>query len=422
MRICSVRMLLLPVIMTAIYSVPAFWSESGTVDAFEIARGAALRQNVLLMKQPSGPGAIFSGDSFGISETRARLWTSTYLGSGQINGAVEIRGSFNSLGKGMFSIFQNEGSLPGQGSPLKRWDMTINHIDDTSVSLSTRIDRLDFRWSMGRYDLDIGRQPISLGTSHFIGVLDVIAPFAPGDLDATYKPGVDAVRLRRGIGMTGEAEIIGVGAKEWGKGALLGRLRSSFKGVDLEFVGGRFRERYFGGFGWEGGLRSFGIWGEAALFERKKDREEVRGGWSDAAFSGVAGIDYSIADNTIIGGALMYQDFGVRDPEDLHSLQNEAPYSEGWVFLGSCAYGVITFHRQLHPLVNGDIAGLINLVDNSTLWQPRITVSTGDNTDIAFYGWIGAGKKTEGEGLTFKTRSEFGMLPDGGGFYARWFF
>ena len=72
--------------------------------------------------------------------------------------------------------------------------------------------------------------------------------------------------------------------------------------------------------------------------------------------------------------------------------------------------------------MDGDIAGLINLVDNSTLWQPRLTISTGDNTDLAFYGWIGLGEKPEAQGLTAQPRSEFGMIPDGGGLYARWFF
>ena len=211
-----------------------------------------------------------------------------------------------------------------------------------------------------------------------MGVLDVVAPFAPGDLDATYKPGVDAVRVRRGIGMTGEAEIIAVGSKKWNEGALLGRCRYPIAGIDVEFVGGRFRRRTFGGIGWEGGKGSFGLWGEMALFQRRENHEVYRGGWSEAAFSGVSGVEVKIAENTIIGGAFMFQDFGVREPEDLTSVYSDAPYKEGWAFLGSASYGVVTVHRQLHPLVNGDIAGLINLIDNSTLWQPQLTISTGD--------------------------------------------
>ncbi len=67
-----------------------------------------------------------------------------------------------------------------------------------------RAERLKLSRGFGAFDVDIGRQPVTLGTSHFVGVLDVLAPFPPGDLDATYKPGIDAVRVRTLIGEEGE--------------------------------------------------------------------------------------------------------------------------------------------------------------------------------------------------------------------------
>ncbi|MFC1692604.1 hypothetical protein ACFL1R_03765 [Candidatus Latescibacterota bacterium] len=416
MRLCNKAFLLFVMIST--FLVLSGVTESAS--AVEFVRGAALRQNVIMFRLPSGMNRlIFPDKSFGISETRARLISGVYSGNFVFNGAVDIRTGFMSSDMGLFGGSMGGGSLFGQGIPLERWDLTANHVEESTTSLLTRLDRLNIMWRHGSYDVIVGRQPVSLGTSHFVGILDVVAPFAPGDLDTTYKPGVDAVRVRRGVGMTGEAEIIVVGAREWKNSALLGRFRSSFSGIDLEFIGGRFRDRSFSGFGWEGGAGSLGLWGELALFERKKAEESWRGGWSEAAFSGIAGVDVSIADNTILGGALMFQDFGVRRPEDLASVYTDAPFREGWMFLGSASYGVMTLHRQLHPLVNGDLASLINLIDGSTLWQPVITISTGDNTDLALYGWIGTGEKSASGG---SIRSEFGMMPDGGGFYARWFF
>ena len=120
--------------------------------------------------------------------------------------------------------------------------------------------------------------------------------------------------------------------------------------------------------------------------------------------------------------ALMFQDFGVRRPKDLVTVYGDAPYREGWVFLGSAGYALLTLHRELHPLVNADLAGLANLTDGSTLWQPRLTVSVSNNSDLSVYGWIGTGGKPRLSGFTVVTRSEFGMIPDGGGMYARWFF
>lgn len=411
------------VVLTVMLTAVAVFTAADKTAAIELDKGAALRQNVLLFRWPSGIGKPFITErNFGISETRSRLWAAAYHGETALNIAFETRANFNSSIPGAFGVFGSEGSLLGQSSPLEHWDLKKDHISGTTTSMTTRIDRLDIAWRMGAFDIDVGRQPVTLGTSHFVGVLDIVAPFAPGDLDATYKPGGDAVRVRKGIGKTGEAEFIAAGSKEWEDGAFLGRIRSSFRKIDIEFVGGRFRRRTFGGIGWEGGTNPFGLWGEIALFERRKANEVWRGGWSKAAFSGVAGLDYYFTADFVVGGALMFQDFGVRDPKDLISVYSDAPYKEGWVFLGSASYGVVTVSRELHPLVQADAAGIINLIDSSTLWQPRLTISTGDNTDLSLYGWITTGEKPEVKGFSVSTPSEFGMMPDGGGFYARWFF
>jgi len=399
------------------------FSSSTEASPFDYDKGVALRQTILVMKWPSNfTGNGVAEKSFGMSETRSRLWSSVDTGYGRVNAAIESKAFFISSSETGAGSFGSGGSLLGQSRPLKHWDWTTKHLNDESTAIESRIDRLDAVFHVGIYDIDIGRQPLSMGTSHFVGVLDVVAPFAPGDLDATYKPGVDAVRVRRGIGMTGEAEIIAVGADEWSDGALLGRTRASFGMFDVEVIGGRFRRRGFGGIGWEGGSNPIGFWGEAALFGRREEQESVRSGWSEAAFSGVTGLDYYIQPDFVVGGGVLYQDFGVRDPEDLPEVYNEAPFREGWVFLGSAGYGVLTLSKELHPLVQADVSGLVNLVDSSTLWQPVVTINTGDNTDISFYGWIATGKDTKTDGGTVETRSEFGMMPDGGGLYARWFF
>ncbi|HEY9069586.1 MAG TPA: hypothetical protein VIV61_04975, partial [Candidatus Ozemobacteraceae bacterium] len=119
------------------------------------------------------------------------------------------------------------------------------------------IERMQASWRSGTVDIDLGRQPVSLGTSHFIGVLDVLAPFSPGYLDSTFKPGIDAVRLRARSGETGEAELILVPARSMRERAVLGRLRRSHGGIDAEVVAGRFRSREMAGIGWEGEKRGW---------------------------------------------------------------------------------------------------------------------------------------------------------------------
>lgn len=193
-------------------------------------------------------------------------------------------------------------------------------------------------------------------------------------------------------------------------------------GLDVELLGGRFRERGFGGLGWEGELGPAGIWGEVAAFQRCPDTEQYRAGHGDVALSGAVGSDFDLPLDTHGGLGLMYQDFGARRPEDLPGVYTDAPFREGWAFLGSAGYAVVTLSRQFHPLVTGALSGLINAVDGSSLWQPRLTFSISDNADLGAYGWMGLGARPRiDEGMPVPV-SEFGMAPTGAGLYARWFF
>lgn len=371
-------------------------------------------------------GAAYSGvegtpglpDS-ALVDSRFRPWLKASKDPVSLGFEIELKASHVSSGGESLVGSQSGGSPLGQAGAFERWDWTWDHTDKPRSKVRTRVERLDLTAVTGPIDWDIGRQPISMGTSHFVGVLDVIAPFAPGDLDSTYKPGVDAARARTAVGESGEAEVIAAAAREWGAGALLGRMRAMVRGVDLEVVSGRFRRRAFGGAGWEGELGRFNLWGELALFERRPRFETFRGGWTEAAFSGVTGVEVSPWSETTLGASFLWQDFGARSRLELNAVPFDAPYREGWVFLGACAYVSVTAHRKVHPLVDLDLSGIISVVDSSTLWQPKATVSVSDESDLVLYGWVGTGAGPSDLGLL---ESEFGAVPDGGGAYFRWYF
>lgn len=385
----------------------------------ETESGVALRHNVLTADWLNRPAGIpLPAGGIGTSETRARVWFRQPLGEARLDTAFELTTGFGSAGASGIALIGS--GTPQQSRPFEVLDLGWSQV--TTTTTRGRIERLDATWSLGAFDFDLGRQPVSLGTSHFVGVLDVLAPFAPGALDSSYKPGIDALRARTALGEKGEAEVILAGSDPWNVGGSLARLRTSLYGMDVEVLGGRFRNRGFGGLGWEGELGSAGIWGELALFERRPDVEQIRGGWRHAAFSGVIGADFNLPFETHGGAALMLQDFGARRPEDLASVHTDAPFREGWAFLGSAGYGVVTASKQLHPLVTGSLAGLLNLVDGSTLWQPRLTFSISDNSDLGAYAWVGMGSPPRLDGESVTLGSEFGGIPTGIGLYTRWYF
>jgi hypothetical protein len=312
-------------------------------------------------------------------------------------------------------------TTPEEG--LRLWSWTNHHETRDRRQTHSTIDRLDAAWTWGAIDLDLGRQPISLGTSHFLGVLDVLTPFTPGYLDGTYKPGVDALRLRTGFGTAGEAELIAAGAQPGGAGALLGRFRQNFSGFDLEVVGGRFRHRGMLGFGFEGERHRVTWWGELAGFERRITKERHRGGpFPRYALAWILGAEKTIRTGTRAGLALFHQDFGAREAKDYVNLSQDAPYREGWATLGGTRYGLVTVSQELTPVFHVNLSGIVNLNDRSTLWQPQCVWNTGDNADTTLFFWLPTGRPTQ---LAFPApipRSEFGGFPIGFGFLTRRFF
>ncbi len=383
--------------------------------------GFALRQTTLVAGWPDHPaGSGLLAGAMGIADTRLRSWLDDRWYGLRFSGAIEFETGYESAPSSGLGLLGD--ANPEVGRPFDVLDLTWIPTSPTAATSRAEVERADLRWSAGPVDFDVGRQPISLGTSHFVSVLDVLAPSAPGSLDASYRPGIDAVRVSTGFGEYGVAEVIVAGADPWNRGGTIARLHDTLAGMDVEVLGGRFRDRSFGGFDWDGQVGPAGLWGEVAAFERLPGVEQYRGGLRQVALSGVAGADFSLPFDTLGSFGLLYQDFGARRPEDLPSVYTDAPFRQGWDFLGSAGYGVVTLSRQLGPLVSGSVSGLVNLVDGSTLWEPQVTYSVSDNADLGAYLWAGVGAPPVSEGGTVVPRSEFGMVPTGGGLYARWFF
>lgn len=296
-------------------------------------------------------------------------------------------------------------------------------LDRSRSQIMSEIERCEISFSSGKFDFQIGRQPISFGTSHYISVMDVLAPFQPGYLDSSYKPGIDAVRIRTISGTTGELELIFAAAADSHDNALFARLRDTFGGFDLEVLAGRFRERKFFGAGWEGEKRKINLWGEVALFERLNQFDHHLGGLSnDYALSWIAGFEKDTGNDWRHGIAFLHQDFGARDVDTLAAAGSTLPYLQGWTHLSASQYVIVNSNRELNPLTHLNMNAMIGLVDKSALLQPVLNISTSDESDLSVFCWIKAGPGPARAGGQVVAGSEFGSFPAGiGAIFRRYF-
>jgi len=313
--------------------------------------------------------------------------------------------------------------VAGRRSGFKAFKTDAWHSYNSKWRATSELERFEFAFTANNLDFQIGRQPVSFGTSHFVSLLDVLAPFNPGYLDSSYKPGVDALRIRKIAGQTGEMELIVAAARNSADSAVIGRYRNTFSGFDIEALAGRFWQRNFIGVGWEGEKRQVNCWGEAALFQRNNDKDPHLGGFSDhLAGSWIIGFEKSVGPRWRSGIACMHQDFGARKPDDILLAYGSRPFVQGWASLAASDYLILNSNRELGPLSNININAIISLVDNSTLWQPVWQMNTSDESDISVFAWLNSGKTPTAQIPAVQLRSEFAAFASGIGLIYRRFF
>lgn len=290
------------------------------------------------------------------------------------------------------------------------------------TNVSGELERFEFAFSAGGFDIQLGRQPVSFGTSHFISVIDVLSPFQPGYVDGSFKPGIDALRVRSIAGTTGEAELIIAAAPDNAQNAYLGRYRDTFAGFDLELVAGRFRRCGFAAAGFEGERRDWNLWGELAVFERLSGEPCFGGSSSRSAVSWIAGLEKDSGHDWRQGLAILHQDFGARGSGELAAAALTAPYRQGWLHLAASDYLLYNAKREMNPLTTLNINFLHSLVDGSNLIQPEIKINTGDESDFSVFAWLNTGQKPVAQGGAILPGSEFGSFSNGVGLIYRVFF
>lgn len=288
----------------------------------------------------------------------------------------------------------------------------------SNTRMFSEIERLDFSFSLKQFDIQIGRQPIGFGTSHFVSAMDILAPFQPGYLDSSYRPGIDAVRIRTIHGQTGEIELILVAGEDAADNTALSRMRDTRLGFDLELVAGLFRRRSFFAFGWEGERKQVNFWGEIAAFSRKNADRNFGGISPDIAFSWIIGIEKDTGNDWRHGLALFNQDFGYRRSDDIAEVYATLPLRQNWVHLSGSRYLIANSAKKINALTHFNFNLMFNVIDRSMLLQPVLNLNLSDESDVSLFAIFNNGSKPE----PARIKSEFASFPAGLGFIYRRFF
>ncbi|MCF6192689.1 MAG: hypothetical protein L3J76_06135 [Candidatus Hydrothermae bacterium] len=258
-----------------------------------------------------------------------------------------------------------------------------------SVFLRAELDRLEWSLHLPFLFFTLGRQPVSLGRSHLLGVMDVFAPFPPFALDADVKPGVDALRGRLILCDNLESTVL-----------VHNRSNMVIQGTEygtagtLDLLAGRLRDRPWAAVAWEGTWRETAGWMESMLV----------GGYGQVAL----GVEHHLPRTRLsVEGIVQHPDPQTR-PDTVQRW-----FQEGLRRLPCTRCGMLYVEHKWHPMVRTGLGTLFSADDRSAAIMLQIFLDWSDTQDMGLWYFEGIPSSVTDPGSVGGTGRWIGL-------YSRW--
>jgi len=299
--------------------------------------------------------------------------------------------------------------------------------EDSGFTLRGRVDRFALRLRLPHFDLKVGRQPVSFGSSYFFTPLDLVAPFSPTVIDREYKPGVDAVRADVYIGTGGQITAVAAYAGSWDLDGLVlaGHGRLSLGTWDFSLLLGSIHRDFVAGLDLTGSIAGVSLRASATVTLPPGFED----GDADPFLRLVAGFDHRFPAGITLLGELYYQSVGALRPDGYLDFARSARFERGELWSMGRLYAALSVAAELNPIVSINAGLTVNLIDASALLSPGLSWSISDNADLVVGAMLALGKRPadielqdlflpDGSPIgeddissVFRPRSEFGLYP-----------
>jgi len=275
------------------------------------------------------------------------------------------------------------------------------------------LDRLNLRWSKDRLDLILGRQPVNLATTFYFSPNDFFAPFAAQAFYRVYKPGVDAIRAEVRLGDLSQLSLINVFGYDqdpdsdtgWSsrptgnRSSYIGRVSTVFRDFEWSLLAGLVSDSEVIGGSLQGELfRWFGIRAEGNVSNPDDPLQKT-------ATEISVGLEHHWENSLDVRLEYFYHGSGLGEDYRYAAL-GVAPKAENINYLGR-HYTALGVGYEFSPLLNGQMALITNLEDNSSLCSFNVVYSLSNESELAVNLGVPLGKEPEG----YRIRSELGMIP-----------
>jgi len=256
-------------------------------------------------------------------------------------------------------------------------DLNFNAVEEKNLIVNLYFDRLNFLYSKGNLEIQLGRQRVNWGRTLVWNPNDIFNSYSYFDFNYEEKPGSDALRVNY---YTGAASSLEIAAKvnHNQEATLAAKWLINKWNYDMQILAGEVNQKdYVFGIGWAGNLWQLGFKGESSYFLPIEESNR-----KDAIISATASLDYAFSNSLYIMVQGLYTSIPDNSPiQDFSSYyynQLNAKYLSftEWNLFTQVSY-------PISPLLTGSIAGMYYPDMGGFFVNPMLTYSLSDNVDAS---------------------------------------
>jgi hypothetical protein len=256
------------------------------------------------------------------------------------------------------------------------FDLTATLIRDSSYIFYSNLDRLNLKFSKGKFEVIAGRQRINLGINLVWNPNDIFNTFSYYDFDYIERPGCDAINIQYYTGVSSSVQAA-VKMDADNEITAAGIFRFNNWNYDFQVIGGLMENDLVIGGGWSGNIKTAGFTGEASYFRDKNNFSDSLG-----YFVLSSGINYTFKNSLFIHGSVLYNDRGTTGKAGMESsILNLLELSPKTLsFARASIFGQVAY--PLSPLIKVDLSAIFNPYDKSVFIGPNADFSLSDNIGL----------------------------------------
>lgn len=185
-----------------------------------------------------------------------------------LTGSLQMRNRFL-----MGDMIRNDASGL-YASSLEDDNLAVNILEQDAYLLNVMVDRLNFKYSVNKLDVTVGRQRINWGQTYVFNANDIFNAYSYVDFDYPERPGADAARVQFYPSYTSTVEAaVKYDNDSTITAGLLGRFNKW--GYDWQAIAGYYNSNdWVIGGAWSGNIKSLSFSGELSYLMPKESSVE----------------------------------------------------------------------------------------------------------------------------------------------------